>query len=112
MERIKRIAWELGYIPERSKPNLVNAELDFFSDYTNLLRMYPKHFDRASVHIDLMEDLSHPPTDMIVEVRVLKNIGQVYTEDGAIYLEKGTQHTMRRAEAEPYIRQGKLEHIL
>ena len=111
LERIKKIAWELGYVPERVKGNLVNAELDFFSDYMNLMRSYSKHFDTAGVHIDLTEDLTHPPSDLFVEVRVLKDLGQIYTEDGPIFLQQGTQHTMRRIEAEPYIRQGKLEHI-
>ena len=113
MERIKRIAWELGYIPDRAKPNLVNAELDFFSEYSTLMRNYSRHFDRGgSVHIDLTEDQGHPPSDLVIEVRVLKTIGQVFTEEGVIYLEKGTQHTMHRLDAEPYIRQGKLEHIV
>ena len=93
--------------------NLVNAELDFFSEYSTLMRNYSRHFDRGgSVHIDLTEDQGHPPSDLVIEVRVLKTIGQVFTEEGVIYLEKGTQHTMHRLDAEPYIRQGKLEHIV
>lgn len=112
LERIKRMAWELGYVPERAKSNLVGAEQDFFSDYTNLVRNYSKNFDGSVIHIDLSEDLTHPPTDLFVEVRVLKDLGQVFTEDGLVTLKMGTQHTMRRVDAEPYIRQGKLELVL
>jgi hypothetical protein len=76
----------------------------------SLMRNYSKTLDSASgknlqnqffdlhilflflfclVHIDLTEDLDFPPSDLFVEVRVLKDLGEIFTEDGAIFLEKG-----------------------
>lgn len=109
LARIKRVAWELGYVPEKMKPNLTIPESDFFNAYTKLMRSYSKHFDSAHFTLDLTDDLHQPPSDLFIEVRVLKEVGQVFTEDGPISLHKGTQHTMRRVDAEPYIRQGKLQ---
>lgn len=110
--RIKRLAWELGYVPEKSKPNMTLPESDFFNDYTQLLREHAKHFDSAHFTLDLCEDLQQPPSDLFVEVRVRREVGEVFTEEGPVYLHMGTQHTMRRSDAEPYIRQGKLEQHL
>lgn len=111
IERVKKISWEMGYVPQRLKPNLCAAEIFFFSEYSKLLRAYGRHFDRGiSVHLDLSEDLVHPPSEINVGVRVVRQVGQVYTENGTIFLQEGTQHTMRRIDAEPYIRQGKLQH--
>jgi len=110
INRIKTMAWEMSYVPHNSKPNLSRPEVDFFSSYTMLMRNYSKNFDTEHFTLDLTDDLQVPPTDLFVEVRVLKDLGEVYTEEGAINLQKGTQHTMRRIDAEPYIRQGALEH--
>jgi GINS complex subunit 1 len=109
LARLENLAWEMGYVPERLKPNLVVAEHEFFSDYCALLHNYTKQFD-SSLHIDMTES-TKPPNDVFVDVRVKQEIGQIFTEDGAVTLAKGTQLNMRRADAEPLIRQGKLEHI-
>lgn len=99
-------------VPEKTKANMATAEMEFFNSYMQLVRSYQKHFDSAEFTLDLTDDLQQPPCDLFVEVRVVKEIGLVHTEEGPVHLLSGTQHTMRRVDAEPYIRQGKLEQHL
>ncbi len=109
LARLQHMAWEMGYVPERIRPNLVGAESEFFGQYCALLHSYSRQFD-SSLHLDLTE-ATKPPSDVFIDVRVLKEIGQIYTEDGPVSLKAGTQQSMRRADAEPLIRCGKLEHL-
>ena len=109
LNRLKVLAWEMGYVPERIKPNLVAAENDFFSQYCRLLHDYTKRFD-STIHLDLTET-TKPPSEVFVDVRVVQEMGQIFTEDGVLTLTAGTQQHMRRSDAEPLIRQGKLKHL-
>ena len=47
-----------------------------------------------------------PPKDLFIEVRVLKELGTIMTEAGAVALEKNTVHYLPRADVELLIRQG------
>ena len=61
--------------------------------------------------LDLMTD-TEPPKSLYVEVRCLKDHGQLETDDGHfIELKKNTQHYLPRTLCEPLIRQGVLEHV-
>ena len=52
-----------------------------------------------------------PPKDPSIEVRVLKNYGEVFLSLGRANLKKGTVHLLPRTEAEPLIREGVLESV-
>ena len=46
-------------------------------------------------------------------MKVVDDIGEMETEDGeTISLVEGTQHLLKRSDAEVMIRQGRLEHVL
>lgn len=50
-----------------------------------------------------------PPKDLFVEVRVLKDYGEIVTDKGTVNLKKNTVHYLRRTDVELLIRQGVLE---
>lgn len=58
----------------------------------------------------ISQDLK-PPKDLYVEVRVLRDCGEVMTESGLVNLEAHSQHFLRRVDVEQLIRQGLLEQI-
>ena len=63
---------------------------------------------QAALGIDLSANLQ-PPKDLMIEVRVLKDCGEIYTEQGPVTLEVNSTHYLRRSDVEPLIRQGFLE---
>lgn len=52
-----------------------------------------------------------PPKDLYVEVRVLRDCGEIMTENGLVNLEANSTHFLRRVDVEQLIRQGLLEQI-
>ena len=47
------------------------------------------------------------------QVRALEDVGPLMTDDGgSLVMRKGTSRYMKRADAEPLIRQGVLDHIV
>lgn len=54
---------------------------------------------------------SKPPKDLYVEVRVLRDCGEIMTESGIVNLEANSTHFLRRVDVEQLIRQGLLEQI-
>lgn len=60
--------------------------------------------------LDLTSDLQ-PPKDLYLEVRVLKDIRELYTESGPINLELNSTHYLRRSDVEHLIRQGHLMQV-
>ncbi|EGD73620.1 hypothetical protein PTSG_05328 [Salpingoeca rosetta] len=74
--------------------------------YNNLLSKYMNDLD-----IDLTRNLT-PPKELDVQVRVLEDAGELDTETGeVISLTRGSEHLLRRADAEQLIRQGVLKHV-
>lgn len=101
---LKKLRWELGpLLPEEKRNNMSHSERDFFAVYDTLLRQYS-----ASTQIDLTSCLS-PPKDLHVQVKVLRDCGEIMTEEGTISLEHGTVHHLRRRDVEHLVRQGYLE---
>ncbi|KAG7386067.1 DNA replication complex GINS protein PSF1 [Phytophthora pseudosyringae] len=106
MEKIKALRWETGtIIPAQLAQNLCQREVQFFNQYDQLLTDYMADFE-----LDLSADLK-PPKDLYVEVRVLRDCGEVMTESGLVNLEAHSQHFLRRVDVEQLIRQGLLEQI-
>ncbi|GAB9462575.1 DNA replication complex gins protein psf1 [Globisporangium polare] len=105
-EKIKNLRWETGtIIPATLAPNLCQREVQFFQSYDQLLTDYMADFE-----IDLSAD-SKPPKDLYVEVRVLRDCGEIMTESGIVNLEANSTHFLRRVDVEQLIRQGLLEQI-
>ncbi|RLN06062.1 hypothetical protein BBJ28_00017166 [Nothophytophthora sp. Chile5] len=79
--------------------------MQFFNAYDQLLTDYMADFE-----LDLSADLK-PPKDLYVEVRVLRDCGEVMTESGLVNLDAHSTHFLRRVDVEQLIRQGLLEQI-
>ncbi|OQR93597.1 DNA replication complex GINS protein PSF1 [Thraustotheca clavata] len=106
VNKIKELRWQTGsVVPEHLAPALCTREMQFFHGYDQLLAGYMSGFG-----IDLAADLQ-PPKDLFIEVRVLKDCGEIYTENGAIHLRANSTHFLRRTDVEGLIRQGMLVQI-
>lgn len=106
VEKIKALRWEAGsVIPAPLAQNLCPREVQFFNAYDQLLTDYMADFE-----LDLSADMK-PPKDLYIEVRVLRDCGEVMTENGLVNLEAHSQHFLRRVDVEQLIRQGLLEQI-
>ncbi|KAK9451912.1 uncharacterized protein V1518DRAFT_368996 [Limtongia smithiae] len=60
--------------------------------------------------IDLVGPME-PPTDLFIDVRVLKDAGEIQTEYGAITLTKNSQFYIRHGDVERLIQQGYLQRL-
>lgn len=67
-------------------------------------------FSRARCDCSNQQD-QQPPKDLFVEVRVLRDCGEIMTENGLVNLEANSTHFLRRVDVEQLIRQGLLEQI-
>jgi GINS complex subunit 1 len=106
---IEELRWSLGttVLPRGVKGNLHRFEIEFFNAYTTLLANYMRSLD----NLDLTTS-DVPPKALKIQVRVLKDFGQLTTLDGKITLQKGTVHFVKRADVENLVRQGVVEHII
>ncbi|KAG7664991.1 PSF1 [[Candida] subhashii] len=95
-----------NYTTKVALDNLSHAEQDFLKNYQDLLVDYKSNFP----DIDLSGDLE-PPTNIFIDVRVLKDGGEVQTEYGCFNLIKDSQFYVRKSDVERLIQQGYLEEI-
>lgn len=86
--------------------NLSHAEQEYYKQYQDLVLEFKSGF----ADIDLSGDLE-PPTDIFIDVRVLKNGGEVQTEYGVFNLIKDSQFYVRKLDVDRLIQQGYLEEI-
>ena len=86
--------------------NLNYPEQDYFKQYQQILTEYKSHF----ADIDLSGPLE-PPKDIFIDVRVLKDGGEVQTEYGVFNLIKNSQFYVRKSDVERLIQQGYLAEI-
>lgn len=86
--------------------NLSHAEQEYFKLYQDLVL----DFKSSISDIDLSGDLE-PPTEIFIDVRVLKDGGEVQTEYGVFNLIKDSQFYVRKSDVDRLIQQGYLEEI-
>ncbi|KAL7007955.1 DNA replication protein psf1 [Cystobasidiomycetes sp. EMM_F5] len=90
--------------------NLSPPETDFLRAYANLVREY------KSAYIDAVDlsagSLDLPPKELHCQVRVLRDIGDIETEQGSISFRKGSLVFVRRADVDRLIANGSLEEVL
>lgn len=102
--KIERVRHEHGGVAPPEVLDCMSAqEHDYFKGYSKLLEEYMMAMD-----IDLTADLQ-PPKNLFLEVRVLRDCGEISTFSGTVVLKKGEYLLMRRTDAEPLIRQGMCE---
>ncbi|GAV51600.1 hypothetical protein ZYGR_0AF00710 [Zygosaccharomyces rouxii] len=92
---------------EQDTSDLSHQEQDYLKEYTDLLTEL-KSGDLAD--IDLSGSLT-PPSDVFIDVRVLKDAGEIQTEYGAFNLIKDSQFFVRQSDVERLIQQGYLQKI-
>ncbi|KAI9903095.1 hypothetical protein N3K66_002447 [Trichothecium roseum] len=81
-------------------------EEDYVRQYSDLLAAYKGQW----TDIDLTGSLA-PPRDLFIDVRVLKDAGEIQTEYGAITLTKNSQFYVRQGDVERLIAQGYLQKL-
>lgn len=107
LSRIQAYRWQVGpSAAAHLAENMSAPETTFLNQYNKLLADYCD-----KVQLDLTADL-HPPRDLFIEVRVLRDCGSVLTDSGPVALKPGTAHFLKRTDVEHLIRQGALQHIV
>lgn len=89
-----------------SSDNLSHAEQDYYKQYQELVLEFKSGFSDIDLSVDL-----EPPQDIFIDVRVLKNGGEVQTEYGVFNLIKDSQFYVRKSDVDRLISQGYLEEI-
>lgn len=89
-----------------NESSLSPEEEEYFRQYSDMLSAYKGQW----TDIDLTGSLE-PPQDLFVDVRVLKDAGEIQTEYGAINLTKNSQFYVRLADVERLIAQGFLQRL-
>ena len=87
--------------------NLSHHEQDYLKEYVQLITDM-KSGDYTD--IDLSGSLT-PPSDVFIDVRVLKDAGEIQTEYGVFNLIKDSQFFVRQADVERLIQQGYLQKL-
>lgn len=114
MDRLRDMYWSAGgALPHilsnqdiRSK--LSPHEVDFLRQYSTSVMDYRAGF---SNELDITASVTHPPRDLHVLVRVVRDCGVIQTELGSIDFQKGQRFMVRRADIEHLIVQGYLEEV-
>eukprot|EP00898_Chlorokybus_atmophyticus_P004232 jgi/Chlat1/480/Chrsp103S01076 len=111
VDTLRELRWQLGSaLPEHVEANTCEAEREFYTSYDRILAEYMRDASAGGIGLDLTLDAT-PPKDPHIEVRVLEEAGEVFSQEkGTVHLEAGTVHFLRRDEVEPLIAQGLLEH--
>ncbi|KAK1690814.1 hypothetical protein BDP55DRAFT_309705 [Colletotrichum godetiae] len=86
--------------------SLSPQEEEYVRQYGDLLAAYKGQW----TDIDLTGSLE-PPRDLFIDVRVLKDAGEIQTEYGAINLTKNSQFYVRQGDVERLIAQGYLQKL-
>ncbi|KAL2043387.1 hypothetical protein N7G274_003693 [Stereocaulon virgatum] len=88
------------------KSSLSPEEEEYVRQFGDLLSAYKGQW----TDIDLTGSLE-PPRDLFIDVRVLKDAGEIQTEYGAITLTKNSQFYVRQGDVERLIAQGYLQKL-
>ncbi|RDW94340.1 hypothetical protein BP5796_00103 [Coleophoma crateriformis] len=91
---------------EGNTSSLSPEEEEYVRQYSDLLAAYKGQW----TDIDLTGSLE-PPRDLFIDVRVLKNAGEIQTEYGTINLTKNSQFYVRQGDVERLISQGYLQKL-
>ncbi|KAI9786060.1 MAG: DNA replication protein psf1 [Peltula sp. TS41687] len=86
--------------------SLSAEEEEYVRQYSDLLAAYKGQW----TDIDLTGSLD-PPRDLFIDVRVLKDAGEIQTEYGSITLTKNSQFYVRQGDVERLIAQGYLQRL-
>ena len=89
-----------------TQSSLSPEESSYYHAYVDFLSQYKAQY----TDIDLTGSLE-PPKDLFIDVRVLKDAGEIQTEYGAINLTKNSQFFVRKGDVERLIQGGFLQRL-
>ena len=103
--------WQFGpVLPPEVRSHMCEPEIAFFNQYNKDLAAYMRTVGDGA-GIDLTIDQA-PPKSLYIQVRCLRDYGELQTDDGTILvLKKNTQHFLPRTQCEQLIQQGYLQHV-
>lgn len=103
-DHLDRMAWDdVDYLDPKNTYNLSAAEQEYLKQYMDLVVDYKGVW----TDVDLTGSLE-PPKDLFIDVRVLRDAGEIQTEYGVFNLTKGSQYYVRQADVQRLIQQGYL----
>lgn len=118
-DKLEQLAWEGKDVLEQASAGSSQAagsngatsslsaeEEQYAHQYSDLLAAYKGQW----TDIDLTGSLE-PPKDIFIDVRVLKDAGEIQTEYGSITLTKNSQFYVRQGDVERLIQQGYLQKL-
>ncbi|ODQ78675.1 hypothetical protein BABINDRAFT_162378 [Babjeviella inositovora NRRL Y-12698] len=117
-ERLQYMSWlnnttgitvdEPGAAPSgKAADSLNHNEEEYLKKYNELIINYNKEFNES---LDLTGDIE-PPKDIFIDVRVLKDVGEITTEYGVFNLTKDSQFFVRYNDVARLIQQGYLQRL-
>ncbi|KAJ1781796.1 DNA replication protein psf1 [Coemansia sp. RSA 2399] len=115
---LRSLLWMLHLAPSLVPGNLLARmspdEQSYMREYAKLNSAYRDAVEAQLIpsgSLDWAANGELPPRDPLIEVRVVKDCGEVVTENGVVSLQAGTQHYVSRADVEHLITIGYLEHV-
>lgn len=102
LEHLAKMTIGLPCFPANVRPHLSKAENEFQLEYAaSLSRIAASYGNIVTLNGPL-----HPPKDLYITVRVIKDCGVVQTEYGPLYLNSNSFHYVRKSDVEHLIAQG------
>ncbi|KAJ2402356.1 DNA replication protein psf1 [Coemansia sp. RSA 2559] len=115
---LRSLLWMLhlapSLVPGKLLARMSPDEQSYMREYAKLNSAYRDAVEAQLIpsgSLDWAANGELPPRDPLIEVRVVKDCGEVVTENGVVSLQAGTQHYVSRADVEHLITIGYLEHV-
>ena len=106
LRRLDQLVWDNVELTSEQLADLSHHEKIYLEKYVSLV----SGVKGVMSEIDLGGDLE-PPSDVFIDVRVLKDAGEIMTEYGVFNLTKDSQFFVRRVDVERLIQQGYLKQL-
>ncbi|GAV28946.1 hypothetical protein PMKS-002424 [Pichia membranifaciens] len=106
LRRLDQLVWDNVELTSEQLADLSHHEKVYLEKYVSLV----SGVKGVMSEIDLGGDLE-PPSDVFIDVRVLKDAGEIMTEYGVFNLTKDSQFFVRRVDVERLIQQGYLKQL-
>jgi GINS complex subunit 1 len=117
LDKLKALFWssggQVGSIlaqDRETRKNMAPSEVDFIRGYAQLAIDYKACFSKTALDLTAPV-MGHPPKELYVQVRVLKDIGDVDTEWGTVSFTKDSLVFVRRPDVERLILNGYLQVV-
>lgn len=107
---LRELRWTHGILPEQVKSNVTPQEQHFFKEYSKLLSKYMRATAMGGVGLDLTAD-PEPPNDPYIQVRVMKDYGEVTFSSGSVTLREGLSLWLLREEAHTFLQEGVISPV-